>query len=146
MASVNKVLILGNLGSDPELKVFEGGQPVAKFNVATNEVWVDKSGNKQERTEWHRIVVWGKQAEHCHQYLKKGRTVFIEGRLQTRTWEDKQGVKRSTTEINASNVTFIGGQGGTGGGRQDFEQPPLAEPTGRDMGGAPAINDDDVPF
>jgi single-strand DNA-binding protein len=144
MASMNKVLILGNLGSDPELKVTPGGQPVANFNVATNDVWNDKQGNRQERTEWHRIVVWGRQAEHCHQYLKKGRSVFIEGRIQSRQWEDKQGQKRVTVEIVASNVQFVGGQGGAG--RQGVEEPPLPEPTGRDVGGAPAIADEDVPF
>jgi single-strand DNA-binding protein len=144
MASMNKVLILGNLGSDPELKVTPGGQPVANFNVATNDVWNDKQGNRQERTEWHRIVVWGRQAEHCHQYLKKGRTVFIEGRIQSRQWEDKQGQKRTTTEIVANNVQFIGGQGGPG--RQGADEPQLSEPPARDAGGAPAIADEDVPF
>ncbi len=147
MASLNKVLILGNLGSDPELKMTAGGQAVAHFNVATSESWFDKAqGQRQERTEWHRIVVWGRQAEQCQQYLKKGRTVFIEGRLQTREWEDKEGKKRWTTEINALNVQFIGGgQGqGQGGGRGDFDAP-IAEPVGRDAPPTP-ISDDDVPF
>jgi single-strand DNA-binding protein len=148
MASLNKVLILGNLGSDPELKMTQSGQAVAHFNVATNESWYDKAGGtRQERTEWHRIVVWGRQAEQCQQYLKKGRTVFIEGRLQTREWEDKQGQKRTTTEINALNVQFVGGQGpGQGqGGDRDFNAP-ITEPIGRDNPPPAAISDDDVPF
>lgn len=150
MASLNKVLILGNLGSDPELKMLPSGQAVANFNVATNESWYDKnSGQRQERTEWHRIVVFGRLAEQCHQFLKKGRTAFIEGRLQTREWEDKEGKKRYTTEINALNVQFIGGQGqgqgqGQGGGR-DFDAP-IAEPVGRDNPPPAPISDDDVPF
>lgn len=146
MSSLNKVLILGNLGSDPELKMLPSGQAVAQFNVATNDVWVDKGGQRQERTEWHRIVVWGRQAEQCAQYLKKGRTVFIEGRLQTRQWDDKTGQKRYTTEIVANNVQFIGGQGQ--GGRFE-DQAPMPEPTGRDLpqgGGGGVISDEDVPF
>ncbi len=149
MASLNKVLILGNLGSDPELKMLPSGQAVARFNVATNESWFDKNaGTRQERTEWHRIVVFGRLAEQCHQFLKKGRTAFIEGRLQTSSWEDKQsGQKRFMTEIIANTVEFIGGQGqgqGAGGGR-DFDAP-IAEPVGRDNPPPAAINDDDVPF
>ena len=143
MASLNRVLILGNLGSDPELAETTGGQKVAKFSIATNDTWTDKAGTKQERTEWHRIVVWGRQAEQCHQYLKKGRTAFVEGRIQSHSWE-KDGQKRYTTEIVAINVQFIGGAP-QGGGRA-IEEPPLPEPTGRDIGGAPAISDDDVPF
>lgn len=107
--SVNKVMVLGRLGQDPELKYTPSGQPVCNFSMATTESWNDKSGQKQERTEWHRIVVWGKVAELCNQYLAKGRQAFIEGRLQTRSWEDKSGQKRYTTEINANNVQFLGG-------------------------------------
>ena len=116
MASVNKVMLIGNLGRDPELRYTQGGSAVCNFSVATNERWRDKDGNNQERTEWHRIVVWGKQAENCAQYLQKGRTVYIEGRLQTRDWEDREGNKRQTTEINAMTVQFLGGRGGAGGG------------------------------
>ncbi|MCB9073486.1 MAG: single-stranded DNA-binding protein, partial [Bdellovibrionaceae bacterium] len=107
--SVNKVILMGRLGADPELKTLSSGQAVANFNLATNENWVDRDGQKQERTEWHRIVVWGKLAEICRQYLSKGRQVFVEGKLQTRAWEDQQGQKRYTTEIVASNIQFVGG-------------------------------------
>ena len=107
--SVNKVILLGRLGQDPELKYTPGGSPVCNFSLATTESWTDKSGQKQEKTEWHRIVVWGKLAELCNQYLAKGRQAFLEGRLQTRDWTDKDGNKRYTTEILASTVQFIGG-------------------------------------
>jgi single-strand DNA-binding protein len=107
--SVNKVILLGRLGQDPELKYTPGGAAVCNFSVATTEAWTDKQGAKQEKTEWHRIVVWGKLAELCNQYLAKGRQAFIEGRLQTRNWDDKDGTKRYTTEIMASTVQFIGG-------------------------------------
>lgn len=129
MAGVNKAILVGNLGRDPELRNTPNGQAVVNFTLATSESWTDKSGERQERTEWHRIVVWGKTAEMCNQYLSKGRTVYIEGRIQTREWEDKDGNKRYTTEINASTVNFIGprtggdsagdsagGAGGGGGG------------------------------
>ena len=113
MAGINKVILIGNLGRDPELRYTQNGQPVANFSLATSEQWTDKnSGEKVERTEWHRIVVWGRSAEHCSQYLAKGRTVYIEGRLQTREWEDKEGQKRSTTEVNAQTVQFLGGPRG----------------------------------
>ena len=120
MAGVNKAILVGNLGRDPELRHTPNGQAVVNFTLATSESWTDKSGERQERTEWHRIVVWGRQAEMCNQYLSKGRTVYVEGRIQTREWEDKDGNKRYTTEINANNVNFIGprtdGGGGGGGG------------------------------
>jgi len=112
--SVNKVIILGRLGQNPEMKYTPSGAGVCNFSVATSENWTDKSGQKQERTEWHRIVVWGKLAELCNQYLAKGRQVYLEGRLQTRQWEDKQGQKRYTTEINASTIQFIGARGEAG--------------------------------
>lgn len=107
--SVNKVILLGRLGQDPELKYTPGGSAVCNFSLATTEGWTDKQGQKQEKTEWHRVVVWGKLAELCNQYLAKGRQAFIEGRLQTRAWDDKDGNKRYTTEILASTVQFIGG-------------------------------------
>ncbi len=115
MASVNKVILVGNLGRDPELRYIPSGQAVANFTLATNERWRDKEGNNQERTEWHRIVVWGKSAENCAQFLQKGRSVYVEGRLQTREWEDKDGNKRQTTETIAQTVQFLGGRGGAGG-------------------------------
>lgn len=116
--SVNKVILLGRLGQDPEIKYTASGAGVCNFSLATSESWNDRnSGQRQEKTEWHRVVVWGKLAEFCNQYLAKGREVFLEGRLQTRAWDDKDGNKRYTTEIVASTVQFVGpkpaaGQGG----------------------------------
>lgn len=128
MASVNKAFIVGNLGADPEVRYTESGTAVANFSVATTDVWKDKnSGERKERTEWHRIVVWGKQGESCGEYLSKGRQVHVEGRLQTREWEDREGQKRYTTEIVANRVTFLGSRDGGG------DAPP-------------PINDDDIPF
>lgn len=159
MASVNKAIIIGNLGKDPEIRYTPGGQPVANFTVATNERWNDKSGQPQERTEWHRIVVWGKTAENCGQYLKKGRSVYVEGRIQTREWTNKEGQKQWTTEIVANNVTFLGGRDGGGapgrGGPDDFGPPPGGdfEPSGGGAGpgpsgpeGKPGGSDEDIPF
>lgn len=114
--SVNKVIILGRLGQDPELKYTAGGSAVCNFSLATNESWTDRNGQKQEKTEWHRVVVWGKLAELCNQYLSKGRQAYIEGKLATRSWEDQQGQKRYTTEINAATVQFIGANTGAGAG------------------------------
>ncbi len=108
--SINKVILIGRLGQEPELKYTPSGAAVCNFSLATSESWTDKSGQKQERTEWHRVVVWGKLAELCNQYLAKGRQCFVEGSLQTRAWDDKQGQKRYTTEINARNIQFLGGQ------------------------------------
>lgn len=142
MASVNKVILIGNLGADPETRVTGGGQKVANFNIATTERWNDKSGQKQEKTEWHRIVVWGPQADNCAQYLSKGRQVYIEGRLQTRQWDDKEGNKRYTTEVVAQRVQFLGGPGGerrTGSGAIDAPAPTDQTPD-LDMGNG------DVPF
>ncbi|MBI4822481.1 MAG: single-stranded DNA-binding protein [Deltaproteobacteria bacterium] len=120
MGSLNKVILLGNLGADPEVRYTANGRAAANFNIATTEVWNDKnSGDRQERTEWHRIVCWGKTAELAKEYLKKGRTVLIEGRLQTREWEDKEGKKRWTTEVVADRVTFVGRPEGGGGGSYD---------------------------
>jgi len=122
MSGVNKVIIVGRLGGDPEVRYTPGGQAVARLSVATSENWTDKQGQKQERTEWHRVVVWGKMAEVCGQHLSKGRQVYVEGRLQTRSWDDKAtGQKKYSTEINAQTVQFLGSGGGAGAG------------TGRDM-------------
>lgn len=109
--SVNKVILVGRLGQNPEVRYTPSGAAVANFSVATNESWSDKSGQKQERTEWHRVVVWGKLAELCNQYLQKGRQVYVEGRLQTRQWQDKDGQTKYTTEIQAQTIQFLGGQG-----------------------------------
>jgi single-strand DNA-binding protein len=119
---LNKVMLIGNLGKDPELRYTASGQAVCDFNVATSETFTDREGQRQERTEWHRIVVWGKQAETCKRYLSKGRKVFVEGRLQTREWEDKGGGKRYTTEVVAQNVRFLDSKGAGGGG--GFDEPP----------------------
>lgn len=153
---VNKVILVGNLGADPEVRFTPSGQAVANFRIATSESWTDKSGQKQERTEWHRIVVWGKLGELCGEYLAKGRQCFVEGRLQTREWTDKENKKNYTTEVVATNVVFLGGRDGAGagagpgrgrarGGEGDFGQPP----PGMDEGSAPPAGggmDDDIPF
>lgn len=119
MSGVNKVILVGRLGGDPELRHTPGGQAVARLSIATSEAWTDKQGQKQERTEWHRVVVWGKMAEVCGQHLAKGRQVYVEGRLQTRSWDDKNsGQKKYSTEIVANTVQFLGGAGaGAGEGR-----------------------------
>ena len=106
--SVNKVILVGRLGADPESKVISSGQTVTNFSVATSRTWKDSQGAKQEKTEWHRIVVWGRTAEICAQYLSKGRQVYIEGELQTRSWEDDQGQKKYSTEVEAQRVNFLG--------------------------------------
>jgi single-strand DNA-binding protein len=136
---VNKVILVGNLGSDPEVRTTPSGTPVATFTLATNEGWVDKEGVRQERTEWHRIVAWRRLAEICGQYLRKGRQVYIEGRLRTRSWEDRQGNPRKTTEIEALNMLMLGSaQGNRGEGGQP-ETPEFAAE-------AVKIEDDDLPF
>src|SRR5262245_13447353 len=117
---VNKVILIGNLGADPELRYTPGGQAVADIRLATNESWTDKNGQKQERTEWHRVVMWGRPAEICKQYLTKGSRLYIEGRLQTRSWDDKDGNKKYMNEIVANDFMFLGGKGGGAGG-EGFE-------------------------
>jgi single-strand DNA-binding protein len=110
MNGVNKVILVGNLGKDPEVRFTTARKAVCNFTIATSENWTDKDGKKNERTEWHKIVVWGKQAEACGEYLKKGRQAYIEGRLQTREWTSKEDIKQYTTEIIANQVVFLGGQ------------------------------------
>jgi single-strand DNA-binding protein len=139
--SVNKAILIGNLGKDPEVRFTNNGKAVARFPIATSEVWTDAEGNRQERTEWHNIIVWGKQGETCGQYLAKGRQVFVEGSIRSRTYDDKNGNKRYITEIIAQRVRFLGGGGGT-------RVAPEADATGVDEvapSGPPPI-DDDVPF
>ncbi len=137
---VNKAILIGNLGGDPELRSTPSGTSVASFTLATNESWTDREGQKQERTEWHRIVAWGKLAEICGQYLRKGRQVYIEGRLTTRSWEDRQGNQRKTTEIVAQQMLMLGGRGpDQGGAEADKETPEFAAETVK-------IEDDDLPF
>jgi single-strand DNA-binding protein len=162
MAGVNKVILIGNLGRDPELRYTQGGQPVCTLNLATTRTWQDRNGEKKEETEWHRVTVWGKQAEHCERYLSKGRQVYVEGRLQTRSYEDKEGHKKYATDIIAETVQFLsgggergershdggdrpprggggGGRGGSGGGRD-------SEPSFDDSYVPSDPGDDDIPF
>jgi single-strand DNA-binding protein len=150
MASVNKVIIVGNLGADPEMRYTQNNTPVTTFRVATTDRWRDKgSGEMQERTEWHRVVAWGRLGEICGQYLRKGKQVYIEGRLQTRSWDDAEGQKRYMTEVVAQTMQMLGRAGEDAGGDQprrqaqagggpdaDYPQPP---PQG-------ANEDDDLPF
>ena len=109
MASVNKVILIGNLGADPEVRYTQGGQAVTELRMATSEQWTDKDGQRQERTEWHAVSVWGKTAELCGQYLAKGRKVYVEGRLESREYTDKEGIKRKVWEVRADKVTFLDG-------------------------------------
>ena len=151
MGSVNKVILVGNLGRDAELRYTPGGAAVATLNMATTEVWNDKGGQRQEKTEWHRVVVWGKTAESLTEYLTKGKQVYVEGRLQTRQWDDKDGNKRYTTEIRGDRIVLLGGGGGgRGGGGVSRGAAGGDESMGH--GGPPApdasepITDDDIPF
>lgn len=114
--AINKVILIGNLGQNPEVRFSPSGQAVCNLNIATNESWTDKNGQKQEKTEWHRLVVFGKLAELCGQYLTKGRQIYTEGKLQTRQWQDKDGQTRYTTEIVAQTIQFLGGTAGAGAG------------------------------
>ena len=125
----NRATIMGNLGADPELRTTAGGQSVCTLRIATNEKWKDKEGNPQEKTEWHRVVAWGKTAELCAQYLTKGRQAYVEGRITTREWEDDSGQKRWATEIVASKVLFVGGkpEGSSTGSKRANEPPPPVE-------------------
>ena len=122
MGSVNKVILVGNLGRDAELRYTPGGAPVATLSLATTEVWNDKaSGQKQEKTEWHRIVLWGKSAEALSEYLTKGKQIYVEGRLQTRKWQDKDGADKYSTEIVANQMQMLGSRQGMGGGARSAE-------------------------
>jgi single-strand DNA-binding protein len=140
--SVNKVILIGNLGKDPEVRFTNNGKAVARFPIATSEVWMDQGGSRQERTEWHNIVVWGKQGESCGQYLAKGRQVFVEGSIRSRSYDDKTGVKRYVTEIIAQRIRFLGGGGGTRAAQE------MDAGGGDDIGtaGGPPPMDDDIPF
>lgn len=140
--SVNKVILVGNLGANPEMRFTQGGQPVANLRIATTERWTDKSGARQETTEWHRVVLFGKTAEIAGQYLIKGRQVYIEGRIQTRQWQDQQGQKRYTTEIVGTNMQMIGGRSERSSEDTAATVPP-DDTAGADFGGGP---DDDIPF
>jgi len=157
MASVNKVILIGNLGRDPEVRYLPSGDAVANFSVATTEKWKDKSGEMQEQTEWHRISFFGRQAEICGEYLRKGSSVYIEGRLQTRKWTDKDGNERTTTEVRGDRMQMLGGRGG---GTAEMREPDYAAAEGSSAPAAkkPAAAgsakkssgfddmDDDIPF
>jgi single-strand DNA-binding protein len=148
MGSVNKVILVGNLGRDAEVRYTPSGAAVAKFSVATTEVWNDKAGQRQERTEWHNIDLWGKQAETLQEYLRKGKQIYLEGRLQTDEYTDKEGIKRKSTRVRCDRVVLLGGGGGGRGASVDR--------SGDTMGGhSPAasapessepLTDDDIPF
>lgn len=157
--SVNRVILVGRLGRDPETRYTGSGQAVANFSLATDESYKDRNGERQKRTEWHKIVVWGKQAEIAQQYLKKGSLVFIEGRIQSREWQDKEGQKRTSFEIVASTFRMLGGRAdgaaaaagaaaaGTPRGGEDFEQSAAPEESyGGGSAGGPEISDEDIPF
>jgi single-strand DNA-binding protein len=146
MASVNKVILIGNLGRDPELRYTQSGQAVVNFTLATNENWTAKNGEREERTEWHRVIAWGRTAELCAEYLAKGRTVYVEGRLQTREWEDREGQKRRTTEVVAQTVQFLGGRGGAGGGAPGARGGRTEEAPPEGEAAAASPPEDDVPF
>ena len=140
MASVNKVLLIGNLGRDPEVRYTTGGSPVANFTMATTDRWNDPgTGEKKERTEWHRIVVWGKQAEIAGEYLRKGRQVYVEGALQTREWTDRDGNKRYTTEVRALRFQMLGKRDDAPVSPAGQETPAVAEPES-------GYSEDDIPF
>ena len=149
MASVNKVILIGNLGKDPELRYTPGGSAVVNFPIATNERWKDKEGNPQERTEWHNIVLWGRLAEIANDYLRKGSPVYIEGRLQTRSWDDRDGNKRYTTEIVGTQMQMLGRtEGGSGEGRPMRQDEGGGGQSDSQSGGEKSVDDvdDDLPF
>ncbi|MCP4914452.1 MAG: single-stranded DNA-binding protein [Oligoflexia bacterium] len=140
MSGINKVILIGRLGGDPELKYTPGGTAVANFSLATSETWTDKQGQKQEKTEWHRVVVWGKLAELCNQYLAKGRQAYLEGSLQTRSWEDNDGKKKYTTEIVAKTIQFLGGNSQSSGSNDSGPDEDYSMDTDSNF------TSDDIPF
>jgi single-strand DNA-binding protein len=152
MSSLNKVMLIGRLGKDPEIRYTPDGSQVANFSLATGEIWTDKGGTRQERTEWHLIVAWGKLADLAKRYLSKGRQVYIEGRIRTREWDDKDGNKRRTTEIMANNMVLLGSrsegmEAGSGAPATQRNQPSNDSFASPAPGIADAeITDDDIPF
>jgi single-strand DNA-binding protein len=144
MGTVNRVILVGNLGRDAELRYTGGGSPVAKFSMATTETYKGRDGEKKEETEWHRINLWGKSAETLAQYLTKGKQVYVEGRLKTQKWKDKEGNDRTSVEVTADKVTLLGGgprRENTGSERDEAVHEPAAHDAGAAMPG-----DDEVPF
>jgi single-strand DNA-binding protein len=150
MASVNKVILVGNLGRDPETRYTTGGEAVTNVSIATTDTWKDKAGEKQERTEWHRVAFFGKLAEIAGEYLKKGSQVYVEGRLQTRKWQDKEGQEKYTTEIIADRMQMLGSRAGAGGGdtAPERERAPAASKSGAASPAKKNVDDldDDIPF
>jgi single-strand DNA-binding protein len=151
MASVNKVILIGNLGRDPETRYMPDGGAVANVSIATTETWKDKNGEKQEKTEWHRVAFFGKLAEIAGEYLKKGSQVYVEGRLQTRKWQDKDGQDKYTTEIIADRMQMLGSRQGMGGGDREGggereSSRPAAKPAGKPAGSKFDDFEDDIPF
>jgi single-strand DNA-binding protein len=147
MSSLNKILLIGRLGKDPEIRYTPDGSPVANFSLATSENWTDKSGTRQERTEWHNIVAWNKLADLSKRYLTKGRQVYIEGRIRTREWDDRDGNKRRTTEVIANQMVLLGSR--SEGGESHYAAAAPAAQATSESEEAPAgavITDDDIPF
>jgi single-strand DNA-binding protein len=149
MSSLNKAILIGNLGRDPEIRYTPDGTPVANFSLATAEFWTDKSGTRQERTEWHNIVAWNKLAEISKRYLTKGRQVYVEGRIRTRDWEDKDGNKRRTTEIIAAQIVLLGSRSQATDAAPATSPTPMSRTIAEPEPGLAAdlgITDDDIPF
>lgn len=144
MASVNKVILIGNLGADPEMRYLPSGEAVANLRLATTDTWKDKSGEKHEQTEWHRVSFFGRQAEVCGEYLKKGSPIYVEGSIRTRKWQDKEGQDRYTTEIRGDRMQMLGGRSG---GSADFGTPPSAgADKDKPASGPFDAMEDDIPF
>jgi single-strand DNA-binding protein len=147
MGSVNKAILVGNLGRDAEMRFTAGGTPVATVSLATTEKFKDRDGNNKEDTQWHRVVIWGKTAEVLHEYLTKGKQIYVEGRIQTREWTDKEGKPAKTTEIRADKVVLLSSGGGGGGARPSRDRGGYADEGGSsDMSPVDAPSDDDIPF
>lgn len=147
MGSVNKAILVGNLGRDAEMRFTAGGTPVATVSLATTEKFTDRDGQKREDTQWHRIVIWGKTAESLHEYLTKGKQIYVEGRIQTKEWTDKEGTKKQTTEIRADKVVLLSsGTGGGGGARSSRDRYAESDGASPDLSPVDAPSDDDIPF
>jgi single-strand DNA-binding protein len=144
MAGLNKVILIGNIGRDPELRYTASGQPVANFSLATSEAWTNRDGEREQRTEWHRIVAWGRLAEICGEHLSKGKQVYVEGRLQTREWEDRDGNKRRTTEVTAQQLLMLGRRGDAPS--PDAPSPDASETESPSEAGPAEGGPDDIPF